>query len=71
MKSPEPLIRIQAVRSLNDLPGDQKITQVAPLLNDKVRGVRIAAADILLDAAQDEIPGLYRQSLNKATDEYY
>jgi predicted CXXCH cytochrome family protein len=71
LKSPEPLIRIQAVRSLNDLPGDQKITQVAPLLNDKVRGVRIAAADILLDAAQDEIPGLYRQSLNKATDEYY
>ncbi|MEQ9286631.1 MAG: tetratricopeptide repeat protein [Cyclobacteriaceae bacterium] len=71
LKDPEPFIRIHAVRSLNDLPVPEKISNLAPLLRDPVKAVRVAVADVLLDVPQDQIPGIYRQDLNKANDEFY
>ncbi|MFY0652061.1 MAG: tetratricopeptide repeat protein [Cyclobacteriaceae bacterium] len=69
LSDPEPLIRIQAIRSLTDLPQAQKASAVAPLLRDKVRAVRVAAADVLIDAS-DAIPGLYRKDFNKSSIEF-
>lgn len=71
LKDPEPFIRVHAVRSLNDLPVPEKISNLAPLLRDTVKAVRVAVADVLLDVPQDQIPGIYRQDLNKANSEFY
>ncbi|MCS6918015.1 MAG: tetratricopeptide repeat protein [Chitinophagales bacterium] len=49
------LIRYQALRTLAFYPSAQWYTQVLPLLNDTVRAVRVAAADLLLEHA-DSLP---------------
>ncbi|MCU7548629.1 tetratricopeptide repeat protein [Chitinophagaceae bacterium LB-8] len=63
------LIRYQALRSLANFPPDQWQSTAMPLLTDKVRAVRIAAADLYLTIPPNEIPEEYQAALSKAKTE--
>lgn len=50
LQDSSPLVRRAAITALQNLPPAQRLTQLAPLLNDSVRSVRIEAANALADA---------------------
>lgn len=62
-------VRYEALRSLLNYPFDQCQTRVVPLVNDKVRAVRIAAADIFTGVAIEHIPQEYQEAYSKAKAE--
>ena len=47
LRDPDPIVRLGALRAAVNLPPEQMLQQVAPLLEDDVRGVRIEAASLL------------------------
>jgi len=49
LNDPNALVRYEALSSLKFYPVDQWLNQALPLLNDQVKGVRVAAADLLLE----------------------
>lgn len=65
----DPLVRRAAVSALQNLPPPQRLTQLAPLLNDSVRTVRMEAANALLGAMQGASPEQVT-AFNKAANEY-
>ncbi len=72
--NPEPLVRFAAVRSLEqppaeELPGDFRVA-LAPLLEDKVRLVRIEAARVLSVAAASGLNTKQQQAFRNAFAEY-
>ncbi|MBP7370677.1 MAG: tetratricopeptide repeat protein, partial [Arenimonas sp.] len=52
LQDSDPLVRRAAITALQNLPPAQRLMQLAPLLNDPVRTVRMEAANALLDAMQ-------------------
>lgn len=62
-------VRYGALRSLSNFAADTWLQTAAPLLADKIRAVRIAAADLFLTVPPDQVPDPYRQSLNTARAE--
>ncbi|WP_281322373.1 tetratricopeptide repeat protein [Flavobacterium aestivum] len=62
-------IRYRALRSLANFPPNEWINKVAPLLSDKVRAVRIAAADLFITIPKDQIPGQYVNAFEAANKE--
>jgi len=64
------LIREAAVRSLSQLPLQELITKLAPLLKDPVRAVRIETASILASVPKELMPDQYHQVFEQALDEY-
>jgi tetratricopeptide (TPR) repeat protein len=52
-------VRYRALRSLANFPPTSWIEKAAPLLTDKVRAVRIAAADLFVTVPKDQIPSQY------------
>ncbi|MBW7840515.1 MAG: tetratricopeptide repeat protein [Chitinophagaceae bacterium] len=62
-------IRYQALRSLSNFPPETWINQVLPLMSDKVRAVRIAAADLLLTVPSSRIPTAYQSAFTSAKNE--
>ena len=62
-------IRYEALRSLANFPPAAWQHAVPPLLNDKVKAVRIAAADILLQLPASEMPAEYYEAFTKAKGE--
>lgn len=59
-------VRYRALRSLANFPPNEWINNVAPLLSDKVRAVRIAAADLLITTPKDQIPSQYTNAFDAA-----
>ncbi len=63
------LVRYQALRSLEHFQFSSWISQVAELLNDSVRAVRIAAANLMISIPTNQIPPAALPSLFKAKSE--
>ena len=59
-------IRYRALRSLATFPVESWIEAVGPLLSDKVRSVRIAAADLYITIPLDQVPENYLKSFKAA-----
>jgi tetratricopeptide (TPR) repeat protein len=62
-------IRYRALRSLNNFQPGSWINAVGPLLSDKVRAVRIAAADLYSTIPADQIAQQYSQAYTAAHNE--
>ena len=66
-------IRYRALRSLSNFPAANWRDNVGPLLADKVRAVRIAAADLYTTFPAQQIPAQYSTTFSSARNElqYY
>ncbi len=62
-------IRYRALRSLSNFPVGNWRENVGPLLSDKVRAVRIAAADLYITIPEKAIPSQYSQAFAAARNE--
>ena len=67
--SKEAQIRYRALRSLASFPADSWSDAVGPFLSDKVRAVRIAAADLYIGIPVEQIPSQYSTALSLAKKE--
>lgn len=63
------LVRYHVLRSLENFPPEHWSLKVSPLLTDKVRAVRIAAADLYHRLPMDAIPADMKESYAKADAE--
>lgn len=63
-------IRYRVLLSLKSFSQEQWIKVATPLLQDPVRAVRVAAADLFLTVPNEEIPGNFQSSLLGAKNEY-
>jgi tetratricopeptide (TPR) repeat protein len=61
--------RYRALRSLSNFPATNWRDAVGPLLSDKVRAVRIGAADLYITIPAQEMPRQYLQSFSSARSE--
>lgn len=66
---PNAQVRYQALRSLSNFPARLWLQNVYPLLSDKVRAVRIAAADLLVTVPSAQIAANYHSALASAKAE--
>jgi tetratricopeptide (TPR) repeat protein len=62
-------VRYRALRSLANFQTSAWVMAVGPLLADKVRAVRIAAADLFITIPMDQIPSQYKESFVLANKE--
>ena len=69
LASKEAQIRYRALRSLASFPVETWKDAVAPLLADKVRAVRIAAADLYITVPVAQIPSQYAKAFSLAKAE--
>lgn len=65
----DPVVRRAAITAMQNLPAEQKRTQLMPLLKDPIRTVRIEAASALVDSMMGATPE-QMQAFNKASKEY-
>lgn len=70
LASDSALIRATAARGLNGLPAEQKAAAIVPLLNDAVQGVRVAAANVLLNVPETLMNADERIAFERALEEY-
>jgi tetratricopeptide (TPR) repeat protein len=61
--------RYRALRSLASFPAESWIDAVGPLLSDKVRAVRIAAADLYIIIPRDQVRPEYEKAFSAAQAE--
>jgi tetratricopeptide (TPR) repeat protein len=66
LASKEAQIRYRALRSLASFPAESWRDAVGPLLSDKVRAVRIAAADLYVGIPVEQIPSQYVKAFSSA-----
>lgn len=69
IKSKDSQVRYRVLRSLANFPSSNWIEAVGPLLSDKVRAVRIAAADLYITISKEQIPSQYLDSFVSAQKE--
>ncbi|TZF81170.1 tetratricopeptide repeat protein [Pedobacter sp. BS3] len=69
IKSSDAQVRYRALRSLASYEPPNWINAAAPLLNDPVRAVRIAAADLFLTVPPDQLPPGYDAALKTAKND--
>jgi tetratricopeptide (TPR) repeat protein len=69
LASKESQIRYRALRSLNSFPVDSWRDAVGPLLSDKVRAVRIAAADLYITIPAEQVPTPFTKAFSLAQTE--
>jgi predicted CXXCH cytochrome family protein len=67
--SEDPLLRISAVRSLEQLPPPQRLAAIYPLYRDPVAGVRLAVAEALAPVPLEQV-GSRRPALEALFEEY-
>ncbi|HEX6848796.1 MAG TPA: tetratricopeptide repeat protein [Chitinophagaceae bacterium] len=68
---PDAQIRYRALRSLSNFPVANWKENVGPLLADKVRAVRIAAADLYITFPAQQIPAQYANTFSSARKELW
>jgi tetratricopeptide (TPR) repeat protein len=69
LRHPDAQVRYRALRSLSSFPLEQWRDLASPLLADKVKAVRIAAADLMLTLPIDQIPMDHRNAYAQARRE--
>ena len=69
LKNKDAQVRYEALRSLMNFPPAQYQNAIFPLLNDKVRAVRIAAADLFTGTPKENIPPSYFTAYSTASSE--
>jgi tetratricopeptide (TPR) repeat protein len=69
LASKDAQIRYRALKSLASFPADSWREAVGPLLSDKVRAVRIAAADLYISIPVAQIPSQYANTFSLAQKE--
>jgi tetratricopeptide (TPR) repeat protein len=69
LQSKNAQVRYEALRSLLNFPPAQYQNAAATLLKDKVRAVRIAAADLFTDVPTEQIPQEYQEAYVTAKSE--
>ena len=69
LRDPDPLVRTAAAQVAPGLPPERVIQQLAPLLEDDVRSVRLAAVQSLAPA-RDYLPAGLAGAFERAADEY-
>jgi predicted CXXCH cytochrome family protein len=65
----DPQVRYRALNNLDAYPFKHWTDIAGPLLSDKVRAVRIAAADLFLNVPVAQIPNSFREPFSKAKSE--
>ncbi len=65
----DPLVRSQAVRTLEPLPPTERVRLAAPLLADPIRSVRVEAARLLAGTPPDQLPASQKAALDPAVAE--
>jgi len=66
----DPQVRSVAIANLQALPNEELVRQVAPLLTDSVRSVRMEAARVLARVPVSLLRGTHRHALDAALEEY-
>ncbi len=66
LRDSDPLLRMAAIDALTPFTPDQRVALVAPLLDDKVKAVRIAAARSLAAAVADRLSPNRKAALERA-----
>ena len=66
LSSKEAQVRYRALRSLASFPAESWMQAVGPLLSDKVRAVRIAAADLYITIPKEQVPSLFAKAFGSA-----
>ncbi|HLO82774.1 MAG TPA: tetratricopeptide repeat protein, partial [Chitinophagaceae bacterium] len=69
LKNPDAQVRYRALRSLPSFPYEQWKDAATVMFDDKVKAVRIAAADLFLQVPVEQIPVDYRNSFANAKQE--
>ena len=69
LKDANAQVRYEALRSLQNHPAERWLQQALPLLNDKVRAVRIAAASLIQTIPDADVPQEYKAQLSQAKGE--
>lgn len=69
LNNKDPHVRYRALRSLSIFAPSDWMFAVGPQLNDKVRAVRLAAADLFISIPFNQIPSEYQDSFNSAHKE--
>ncbi len=69
IKSKDAQVRYRAIQSLVGFTPNLWVNEVGPLLKDKVRAVRIAAADMYTSLPKEQIPSNYLNDYNSANKE--
>ncbi len=69
LKDRDALVRVSALQNLIQLQKEDRIQFAAPLLNDPIRSVRVAAALVLADLSITEIPIRYQENFSMAYEE--
>ena len=69
LKDANAQVRYEALRSLQNHPAERWLQQALPLLNDKVRAVRIAAASLVQTIPDADVPQEYKAQLAQAKGE--
>jgi tetratricopeptide (TPR) repeat protein len=69
LQNPDALIRFNAIRSLSDFPPSEWKDEAAPLLSDKVRAVRIAAADLFMSIPVEQVPMNAKTAFERAKED--
>lgn len=69
LADPDALVRRASIGTLATLPATQRLSLIAPLLDDPVRTVRIEAADVLADAMASAAPS-QRTAFERAAAEF-
>ena len=69
LKNKDAQVRYRSLRSLTSFPPQNWIDAVGPLLSDKVRAVRIPAADLFITIPKDQIATKYNAAFAKAHQE--
>lgn len=71
LKDPDAQVRYRGLRGLANYPVPSFMNQVLPLLSDRVRAVRIAAADLFLAVPAEQFPAQYSNAFASAKNELY
>jgi tetratricopeptide (TPR) repeat protein len=70
LKDASPLVRATALQGLQNIPTQQAFRAIKPLLNDPVRAVRIAAANLLISVPGEHFSQTELQQRDQALQEY-
>ena len=70
LRDPDPMVRLGAIRAMEQLPIDVRWTAGKAALSDPIRGVRMEAASLLADMPLPNMSNAERDASDKAAQEY-
>ncbi len=70
LRDPDPMVRLGALRAMEQLPVDVRWTEGKAALSDPVRAVRMEAAALLADVSLPNMTSAERNAWDKASQEY-